>query len=86
MIILGVTAAGAFLSIFTAYRISSPAVISPFEYTILIWASLSGWFIFDEIPGIRTFVGMFLIVTGGIYIFIRENIKDQSIVTDKPLR
>ena len=86
MVFLGVTAAGAFLSIFTAYRISSPAAISPFEYTILLWASLSGWFIFDEMPTLRTFIGMFLIIFGGIYIFIRENIKDQPIVTEKPLR
>ena len=86
MIILGVIAAGSFLSIFTAYRIGSPAVISPFEYTILIWASLSGWFIFGEMPTTRTLVGMFLIVAGGVYIFIRENIKDQPIVTEKPLR
>ena len=86
MVFLGVTAAVAFLSVFTAYRISSPAVISPFEYTILLWASLSGWFIFDEMPTLRTFIGMFLIIFGGIYIFIRENIKDQPIVTEKPLR
>ena len=86
MITLGFTAALAFLILFTAYRIASPAVISPFEYSILIWASLSGWFFFDEIPNTRTFVGMFLIVCGGIYIFIRENIKDQPIVTEKPLR
>jgi len=29
---------------------------------------------------------MFLIVCGGIYIFIRENIKKQPIVTETPLR
>ena len=86
MVIIGVVAAGSFLSIFTAYRIASPAIISPFEYTILLWASLSGWFFFDEIPNTQTFIGMFLIVCGGIYIFIRENIKDQPIVTEKPLR
>jgi len=86
MVILGVVAAGSFLSIFTAYRIASPAVVSPFEYTILIWASLSGLFIFDEMPSERTVIGMFLIISGGIYIFIRENIKDQPIVTEKPLR
>jgi drug/metabolite transporter (DMT)-like permease len=86
MIILGVVAAGSFLSIFTAYRIASPAVISPFEYTILVWASLSGFFIFGEMPSTRTFIGMFLIVGGGIYIFIREKIKDQPIVIEKPLR
>jgi hypothetical protein len=29
---------------------------------------------------------MFLIVSGGIYIFMREKAQDQSIVTEKPLR
>ena len=86
MVILGLIAAGSFLSIFTAYRIASPVVVSPFEYTILIWASLSGWFIFGEMPTTRTFVGMFLIAGGGVYIFIREKIKNKSIVTEKPLR
>jgi len=86
MVIMGFSAALAFLSLFTAYRISSPAVISPFEYSILIWTSLSGWFFFDEIPSARIFIGMFLIVSGGIYIFMREKAKDQSIVTEKPLR
>ena len=86
MIILGFTAAAAFLLIFSAYRIASPAVVSPFEYSILIWSSLSGWFFFDEIPSLNTIFGMLLIVLGGIYIFIREKAQDQSIVTEKPLR
>jgi len=29
---------------------------------------------------------MLLIVSGSIYIFIREKVQDQSIVTEKPLR
>ena len=86
MIILGFTAAVAFLLVFSAYRIASPAAVSPFEYTILIWSSLSGWFFFDEIPALNTIFGMFLIVFGGIYIFIREKVQNQSIATEKPLR
>ena len=86
MIVLGFTAAAAFLLVFSAYRIGSPAVVSPFEYSILIWSTLSGWFFFNEIPTTNTFVGMILIVVGGIYIFIREKAQDQSIVTEKPLR
>jgi len=86
MIFTGVVGAAAFLCIFTAYRIASPAVISPFEYSILAWASLNGWFFFDEIPSLRTVVGMILIICGGIYIFIREKAQDQSIATEKPLR
>ena len=86
MIFIGVVGASAFLCLFTAYRIASPAVISPFEYSILVWASLNGWLFFDEIPDVRTIVGMILIVCGGIYIFIREKALDQSITTEKPLR
>ena len=86
MIILGFTAAAAFVLVFSAYRVASPAVVSPFEYSILVWSTLSGWIFFDEIPNTKTFIGMILIVFGGVYIFIREKIQDQSIVTEKPLR
>jgi len=86
MIVLGFTAAAAFVLVFTAYRVASPAVVSPFEYSILIWSTLSGWMFFGEIPNTNTFIGMVLIVFGGIYIFVREKAQDQSIVTEKPLR
>ncbi len=86
MIATGFTASVAFVFIFSAYRVASPAVVSPFEYSILIWSSLSGWFFFNEIPDLRTIIGIILIVLGGIYIFIREKAQDQSIVTEKPLR
>jgi len=86
MIATGFTASAAFLLLFSAYRIASPAVVSPFEYSILVWSSLSGWFFFNEIPDLKTIIGIILIVCGGIYIFIREKAQDQSIVTEKPLR
>ena len=86
MVATGFTASLAFVFIFSAYRIASPAVVSPFEYSILLWSSLSGWFFFNEIPDLKTVVGMILIVFGGIYIFIREKVQDQPIVTEKPLR
>ena len=86
MIILGFTAGAAFLLIFSAYRIASPAVVSPFEYSILVWSTLSGWVFFNEVPKINTLIGMCLIVGGGIYIFIREKAQEQSIATEKPLR
>jgi len=86
MVATGFTASAAFLLIFSAYRIASPAVISPFEYSILLWSTLSGWFFFNEIPDLKTLIGMILIVCGGVYIFIREKIQDQPIVTEKPLR
>jgi drug/metabolite transporter (DMT)-like permease len=86
MIATGITASVAFILLFKAYSIASPAVISPFEYSILLWSSLSGWIFFNEIPNLHTIVGIFIIVISGIYIFFREKTQNQSITTEKPLR
>ena len=82
----GVTATLAFLFLFTAYSIASPAVVSPFEYSILFWSPLIGWLYFDEIPSLNTVVGILIIVCSGVYIFMREKAQNQSIATEKPLR
>jgi len=86
MITTGITASVAFQLLFRAYSIASPAVVSPFEYSILLWSLLIGWFYFDEIPTLSTVMGILIIVSSGIYIFMREKAQDQSIATEKPLR
>ena len=86
MVATGVTATLAFLFLFTAYSIASPAVVSPFEYSILFWSPLVGWLYFDEIPSLNTVVGILIIVSSGVYIFMREKAQNQSLVTEKPLR
>jgi drug/metabolite transporter (DMT)-like permease len=86
MVATGVTASVAFILLFTAYSIASPSVVSPFEYSILLWAPLIGWLYFEEIPTLNTVIGILIIVSSGIYIFMREKAQDQSIVTEKPLR
>jgi len=82
----GVTATVAFLFLFTAYSIASPAVVSPFEYSILFWSPLVGWLYFDEIPSLNTVIGILIIVSSGVYIFMREKAQNQSFATEKPLR
>ena len=86
MFATGVTATLAFLLLFSAYSIASPVVVSPFEYSILLWSPLIGWIYFDEMPTYNILIGILIIISSGIYIFIRENKKKQFIVTEKPLR
>ena len=86
MVATGLTATVAFLLLFTAYSIASPAVVSPFEYSILLWSPLIGWIYFNEIPSLNTVIGIIIIVSSGIYIFMREKAQEQSIATEKPLR
>tara|TARA_Y100001970_G_scaffold99195_1_gene124753 strand:+ start:114 stop:1064 length:951 start_codon:yes stop_codon:yes gene_type:complete len=86
MVATGITATLAFLLLFTAYSIASPAVVSPFEYSILLWSPLIGWIYFNEVPSLNTVIGILIIVSSGIYIFMREKAQDQLIVSEKPLR
>ena len=86
MVATGFTATVAFLLLFTAYSIASPAVVSPFEYSILLWSPLIGWIYFNEIPSLNTVIGILIIVSSGIYIFMREKAQEQLIATEKPLR
>jgi drug/metabolite transporter (DMT)-like permease len=55
-----------------AFRLAPAAVVAPFDYTALIWASLFGWLVWGEIPDIWTYVGAAVIIAGGSYIVLRE--------------
>ena len=86
IIIMGGVATLSFYCVFSAYSIASPSVVSLFEYSLLVWAILTGYLLFNDIPTFRTFIGVFLIIGAGIYIYLREKIRDQMIVTDTPNR
>jgi len=52
---------------------SAPAaVVVPFTYTNLIWATLYGFVLFAELPDIWTVAGAAVIACSGLYIFHRE--------------
>ena len=48
-----------------AYSRASPTFLAPFSYSQLLWASLLGWLLFDQIPSARTATGMTIIVLSG---------------------
>ncbi len=58
--------------------------MSLFEYSYILWAILAGYLLFGTIPVPRTFIGTALIVGAGFYIFFREKVTGQMIVTDTP--
>jgi drug/metabolite transporter (DMT)-like permease len=83
---MGFVAAVSFYCVFSAYSVASPSVVSLFEYSLIIWAIIIGYVLFNDVPTIRTFVGVALIIGAGVYIYLREKVKDQMIVTDTPNR
>ena len=83
---MGFIGALAFFFVFNAYSIASPSVVSLYEYSLIIWAILIGYILFDNIPTTRTFIGVAIIIGAGIYIYLREKVKDQMIVSNSPSR
>jgi len=86
IIAMGTVATFSFYFVFNAYSIASPSIVSIYEYSLIIWSIFAGFVLFDNIPTLRTFIGVVIIVCAGLYIYMREKIKDQAIVTDTPSR
>ena len=86
IIIMGLVASLSFYFVFSAYSIASPSVVSLFEYSLIIWAIIIGYLLFNDIPTVRTFIGVALIIGAGVYIYFREKARDQMIASDTPNR
>jgi drug/metabolite transporter (DMT)-like permease len=55
-----------------ALRRAAVAVVAPFDYTQLVWASLLGFFVWGETPQTLTLVGAIVVAASGVYILLRE--------------
>jgi drug/metabolite transporter (DMT)-like permease len=51
-----------------AYRYAPAAVIAPFDYTALLWGTLFGWLVWQELPGTNVWLGAAIVVASGLYI------------------
>jgi len=58
-----------------AFNLAPAAVVSPFNYANLLWATAAGWLIWDTIPQRHVFVGAVIVVASGLVILYRESRK-----------
>ncbi|MGR3323040.1 MAG: DMT family transporter [Pseudooceanicola sp.] len=73
--ILGIAAFGtAGVTMLTqAFRFAPAAIVAPFDYTAIIWATAFGWIFWNEIPDGMTYLGAAIIIASGIFIIWREH-------------
>lgn len=72
--VLGVTALVAIVCVNRSLRLAPASVVVPYQYTLIIWAVLFGYFVFGDLPSLRMIVGAAIIVAAGLYIFFREQV------------
>ena len=51
-----------------ALSYSKASIVQPFHYTLILWAIILGYLIYDDIPDIFTITGAIIITTSGIYV------------------
>jgi drug/metabolite transporter (DMT)-like permease len=82
--LLGVVAMMAHVLVAQALRIAPASVVSPFNYTLIVWAAIFGWLFFGEWPTIWMAAGAFVIVAAGLYLLWREGRTEPSPQADPP--
>lgn len=56
-----------------AYRHAPAAVVSVFNYTGIIWATLFGWMIWNELPLPAVLAGAAVVIASNLLIIWRES-------------
>lgn len=54
-----------------AMEFADAASLQPFNYTLLLFATLIAWWVLSEVPSLHTLIGALLIVVGGLMTMIK---------------
>ena len=66
LLLLGLLAGLGHWFLIRAYALAPAALLTPFSYLKLLWATLYGWILFGQLPDALSGVGMSIIVAGGL--------------------
>jgi len=69
---IGILGGSANLWLSQSYKFSEVSLVTPLKYLALVFAIIFGYFIWHEVPSIKTLIGAFLVITSSIIIFRRE--------------
>jgi len=80
MIAMGIVSYFAQMCNIYAYKWGEASVLASLDYIRLLYATILGYLVFANLPGIQTWVGAGIIVTASIYTIRREAMRKQSLV------
>ena len=82
--LIGIFGGVANLWLSQSYKYSEVSLVTPLKYLALVFAIFFGYFIWNEIPTIKTLIGSFLVIISTLIIFRRE-IYNKKLITSKTL-
>jgi drug/metabolite transporter (DMT)-like permease len=72
LISLGVLGGLAHIFLTESYRYAAASVVAPFDYTMMLWALLLGYWMFGELPAPLVYVGAAIVAGAGLFVIWRE--------------
>ena len=72
LVSMATMAAVAEVLVIKALDVADAVVVAPVHYSILLWATVYGFYVFDQLPDLWTWVGALIIVATGAYTLHRE--------------
>jgi len=70
--LLSLTGAVGHLLLIKALECAPASVLQPFNFTLLVWATLMGYIVFNNLPDMWTLIGGAVVVASGLYTIYRE--------------
>jgi len=71
LIVNGLLNAGAHFLMIEALRLGAAGLVSPFRYTAILWATVAGFLVWQEVPDAMTMIGAAMLVVSGVLIVRR---------------
>lgn len=75
---LGVVATIGHMCVNKSLQLAPAAVVTPFQYTMVVWACLFGFLFLGEVPDVSTLLGAAVVVASGLYILHREQVNERA--------
>jgi drug/metabolite transporter (DMT)-like permease len=68
----GFVSVGALLCVNRSLKLAPASVVVPYQYSMIVWAVIFGFVVFGDVPSWATIAGAAIIISAGLYIFLRE--------------
>jgi drug/metabolite transporter (DMT)-like permease len=70
--LLGAVALFASFCVNRSLKLAPASVVVPYQYTMIVWAVVFGYWVFGDTPRINVLIGAAIIIVSGLFIFLRE--------------
>jgi drug/metabolite transporter (DMT)-like permease len=66
-----------------AFARAEVSALAPFEYTSLLWATIIGYLVWQDIPSTEVWIGAAIIIACGLYVIHRESILHRGLRSER---